>query len=351
MIQGGGFDAAMKREADRARPSRTRPATACATAAAPLAMARTNDPDSATSQFFINVKDNTALDYGIARRRLRRLRRGASRAWTSWTRSWPCPPTTRAPHADVPADARGDQDGARGGRAGRTEARRPKASPHEQPRRTRSRTRLPRRIREDAARGPCSRATLLALRRRRLRERRVGGARGRQGAGEPRARHARGPAQGPGPLRAALHRRATAQGQGRRRRRRRTRRTSPIPRCSARITDGEIFWKIGTGLQEGGRDGRCPPSPDRSGTEDRWRLVRFVALAGGGRTPRAVAPLELLEGLDQLLGLRGVELQDRRRRPRAARRRRRPSGRSRTRPRACRAPCRSVTLSTGASRP
>ncbi|MBC7978983.1 MAG: peptidylprolyl isomerase [Armatimonadetes bacterium] len=28
-----------------------------------IAMARTNDPDSATAQFFINVKDNAALDY------------------------------------------------------------------------------------------------------------------------------------------------------------------------------------------------------------------------------------------------------------------------------------------------
>ena len=28
-------------------------------------MARTNDPDSATAQFFINVKDNPSLDFGI----------------------------------------------------------------------------------------------------------------------------------------------------------------------------------------------------------------------------------------------------------------------------------------------
>ena len=29
-------------------------------------MARTNDPDSATAQFFINVKDNHSLDFGIS---------------------------------------------------------------------------------------------------------------------------------------------------------------------------------------------------------------------------------------------------------------------------------------------
>jgi peptidyl-prolyl cis-trans isomerase A (cyclophilin A) len=28
-----------------------------------IAMARTNDPNSATSQFFVNVKDNAMLDY------------------------------------------------------------------------------------------------------------------------------------------------------------------------------------------------------------------------------------------------------------------------------------------------
>src|SRR5687768_18465292 len=31
-----------------------------------LAMARTNDPNSATAQFFINVKNNAPLDFGIA---------------------------------------------------------------------------------------------------------------------------------------------------------------------------------------------------------------------------------------------------------------------------------------------
>ena len=32
-----------------------------------MALARTDDPHSATAQFFINVKDNPALDFGISR--------------------------------------------------------------------------------------------------------------------------------------------------------------------------------------------------------------------------------------------------------------------------------------------
>jgi peptidyl-prolyl cis-trans isomerase A (cyclophilin A) len=40
-------------------------------------MARMGDPNSATSQFFINVEDNTALDYpGPRRLRLHRVRQG-----------------------------------------------------------------------------------------------------------------------------------------------------------------------------------------------------------------------------------------------------------------------------------
>ncbi|MDX2451788.1 peptidylprolyl isomerase [Desulfosarcina sp.] len=62
MIQGGGFDAEMKRksprppivnEADNGLPNRT----------GTIAMARTADPHSASAQFFINVKDNAFLDH------------------------------------------------------------------------------------------------------------------------------------------------------------------------------------------------------------------------------------------------------------------------------------------------
>lgn len=62
MIQGGGFDVNMqqkhttktiKNEANKAQPNKR----------GTLAMARTNDPHSASSQFFINVVDNDFLNF------------------------------------------------------------------------------------------------------------------------------------------------------------------------------------------------------------------------------------------------------------------------------------------------
>ena len=62
MIQGGGFDAAMNEKPTRA-PIRNEASNGLKNATYTLAMARTGDPDSATAQFFINVGNNTALDY------------------------------------------------------------------------------------------------------------------------------------------------------------------------------------------------------------------------------------------------------------------------------------------------
>lgn len=66
MVQGGGFDTKYVQKATRAplvhegREALTKggPRNVVGT----LAMARTNDPNSATAQFFINVKDNAFLD-------------------------------------------------------------------------------------------------------------------------------------------------------------------------------------------------------------------------------------------------------------------------------------------------
>lgn len=62
MIQGGGFDEAMKQKAT-GKPIENEAANGLGNEAYTIAMARTQDPHSATAQFFINVKDNPFLDY------------------------------------------------------------------------------------------------------------------------------------------------------------------------------------------------------------------------------------------------------------------------------------------------
>jgi cyclophilin family peptidyl-prolyl cis-trans isomerase len=66
MIQGGGFEPGMKQKATK-DPIKNESNNGLSNARGTLAMARTNVPDSATSQFFINVKDNTFLDRANSR--------------------------------------------------------------------------------------------------------------------------------------------------------------------------------------------------------------------------------------------------------------------------------------------
>ncbi len=61
MIQGGGFTADMTQKATHA-PVKNEAGNGVSNTRGTLAMARTNDPDSASAQFFINLKDNTFLD-------------------------------------------------------------------------------------------------------------------------------------------------------------------------------------------------------------------------------------------------------------------------------------------------
>lgn len=62
MIQGGGFTPEMNEKSTRAPiPSESQNGLKNVTGA--IAMARTSNPNSATAQFFINVKDNASLDY------------------------------------------------------------------------------------------------------------------------------------------------------------------------------------------------------------------------------------------------------------------------------------------------
>ena len=62
MIQGGGFTADLNQKPTDA-PVASEAQNGLKNNIYTIAMARTSDPDSATSQFFINVKDNAALDY------------------------------------------------------------------------------------------------------------------------------------------------------------------------------------------------------------------------------------------------------------------------------------------------
>ena len=61
MIQGGGFDTEMNQKPTRA-PIPLESKSGLTNVRGSVAMARTNVPDSATAQFFINLKDNAFLD-------------------------------------------------------------------------------------------------------------------------------------------------------------------------------------------------------------------------------------------------------------------------------------------------
>jgi peptidyl-prolyl cis-trans isomerase B (cyclophilin B) len=62
MVQGGGLDAKMNKKATRA-PIKNEADNGLTNDAYTVAMARTNDPDSATAQFFINVANNAFLNH------------------------------------------------------------------------------------------------------------------------------------------------------------------------------------------------------------------------------------------------------------------------------------------------
>jgi len=62
MIQGGGFAPGMQEKATRAS-IKNEADNGLSNKSGTLAMARTNEPHSASAQFFINVKDNDFLDH------------------------------------------------------------------------------------------------------------------------------------------------------------------------------------------------------------------------------------------------------------------------------------------------
>jgi cyclophilin family peptidyl-prolyl cis-trans isomerase len=66
MIQGGGFAPGMK-EKETLPPIKNEAGNGLSNKRGTIAMARTNKPDSATAQFYINVKDNPGLDRANAK--------------------------------------------------------------------------------------------------------------------------------------------------------------------------------------------------------------------------------------------------------------------------------------------
>src|SRR5262249_29253382 len=66
MIQGGGFEPGMNEKKTKS-PIKNESSNGLSNKRGTIAMARTNVPNSATSQFYINVKDNEALDKANSR--------------------------------------------------------------------------------------------------------------------------------------------------------------------------------------------------------------------------------------------------------------------------------------------
>ena len=64
MIQGGGFTPELEEKPTQG-PIKNEAKNGLRNSRGTVAMARTNDPDSADRQFFINLRDNHRLDYGI----------------------------------------------------------------------------------------------------------------------------------------------------------------------------------------------------------------------------------------------------------------------------------------------
>jgi cyclophilin family peptidyl-prolyl cis-trans isomerase len=105
VVQGGGMMPGLKEKETR-DPIVNEAAKAPVNARGTLAMARTSDPDSATSQFYINLSDNRSLNYAGGGMR------GAGycafgkvvEGMDAVDKMAAAPTGRRPPHADVPRD-------------------------------------------------------------------------------------------------------------------------------------------------------------------------------------------------------------------------------------------------------
>jgi cyclophilin family peptidyl-prolyl cis-trans isomerase len=104
MIQGGGFTADMQQKA----PDKTiqcESKNGLKNLKGTIAMARTSDPHSATSQFFINVKDNTNLDFPSFDNWGYAVFGKVTKGIEVTDEIVKAPTTRKGPHSDVPAEA------------------------------------------------------------------------------------------------------------------------------------------------------------------------------------------------------------------------------------------------------
>lgn len=105
MVQGGGFSSGMKQK-DNGKPITNEADNGLTNDFGTLAMARTSDPHSATSQFFINVSDNTFLNHknksaqGWGYAVFGRVVDGTDVV----NKMKQCPTTSKSGHQDVPVD-------------------------------------------------------------------------------------------------------------------------------------------------------------------------------------------------------------------------------------------------------
>src|SRR4051794_27986790 len=100
MVQGGGMDDQMKEKQQGKRPPiKNESGNGLLNERGTLAMARTNNPDSATCQFFINLKDNDFLNQGAGYAVFGKVIQGMDVVDAMAKVST----TSRAGHQDVPA--------------------------------------------------------------------------------------------------------------------------------------------------------------------------------------------------------------------------------------------------------
>jgi len=102
VIQGGGFDNEMNRKQTRP-PIKNEADNGLKNLRATLSMARTSDINSATSQFFINLKNNSSLDHG-SRGFGYAVFAKVVKGYNVMDKIAHVKTTTRGPYRDVPAE-------------------------------------------------------------------------------------------------------------------------------------------------------------------------------------------------------------------------------------------------------